>query len=286
MRSVSLKSLLGISLVILLLSNAAQLNAQTRALPKASFQTYSRSSESDLPGVNGLHLTPGEDRSPNQQATSYPPGEPTLNGALVRWEARKMPLKIWIAPGLKLPNCPFDQIQETRVEEVYGMLKSPTTDPFAQLQTAFGWTPDINYIVANGIEQWRRFQNEGLISFVFTDDPRNAQVLVFFTEGFSDSGTPGGTHVAGITSAQVYPFDLAQQVNIAQKPVVIELLLDGNNERLQSQSAHEFGHALGIKAHSPYRDDLMYVDRIVPQLSPGDAATLRYLYKQKPQYVL
>ena len=141
-------------------------------------------------------------------------------------------------------------------------------------------------MVANGIEQWRRFQGEGLISFAFTEDPRNAQILIFFTDGFADPGSPGGTHVAGITSAQVYPFELAQQVNIAQKPVVIELLLDGNSERLQAQSAHEFGHALGIKAHSPYRDDLMYVDRIVPDLSPGDVATMRYLYKRPPQYVL
>jgi hypothetical protein len=286
MLSVSLKSLLGIGLVLFAIVNTTELKAQTRYLPKSGFQTYSRSTESDLPGVHGLHLTPGEDRAANQKETFYPPGEPTLNGALVRWEARKMPLKIWIAPGFKLPDCPFEEIQETRVEQVYGMLKSPAADPFAQLQTAFQWTPDINYIVANGIEQWRRFQNEGLISFVFTEDPRNAQILVFFTDGFSESGTPGGTHVAGITSAQVYPYDLAQQVNIAQKPVVIELLVDGNNERLQSQSAHEFGHALGIKAHSPYRDDLMYVDRIVPQLSPADISTLRYLYKQKPQYVL
>lgn len=285
MLGVSLKTLLGIGLVMSLLASENLAGAQTRALPKASFQTYSRPSESDLPSAGGLHLTPGEDRPANQRSTSYPPGEPTLNGALVRWEAKKMPLKIWIAPGLKLPDCPFEQIQETRVEQVYEMLKAPSADPFAQLQTAFGWTGDINYIVANGIEQWRRFQNEGLISFVFTEDPRNAQILIFFTEGFSDS-SPGGTHVAGITSAQVYPFELAQQVNIAQKPTVIELLLDGNNDRLQSQSAHEFGHALGIKAHSPYRDDLMYVDRIVPQLSPGDISTLRYLYKQKPQYVL
>jgi len=285
MLSVSLKCLLGISLVFSMFSQG-QLNAQTRYLPKAGFQTYGGGQQSNLPGVNGLHLTPGEDRQSNQKSTYYPPGEPTLNGALVRWEAKKMPLKIWIAPGYKLPDCPFEQIQETRVEEVYTMLKTPVADPFAQLQTAFSWTPDTNYIVANGLEQWRQFQNEGLLSFVFTDDPRNAQILIFFSDGFSDSGTPGGTHVAGITSAQVYPFDLAQQVNIAQKPVIIELLLDGNLERLQAQSAHEFGHALGIKAHSPYRDDLMYVDRIVPQLSPGDVSTLRFLYKQKPQYVL
>lgn len=283
---VSLKTLLGIGLAISLLVGVSPSGAQTRALPKANFQTYSRSSESDLPGAGGLHLTPGEDRAANQKSTFYPPGEPTLNGALVRWEAKKMPLKIWIAPGLKLPDCPFEQIQETRVEQVYSMLKTPVADPFSQLQTAFSWTPDLNYIVANGIEQWRPFQNEGLLSFVFTEDPRNAQILIFFTDGFSDSSSPGGTHVAGITSAQVYPFDLAQQVNIAQKPVVIELLVDGNSDRLQAQSAHEFGHALGIKAHSPYRDDLMYVDRITPQLSPGDASTLRYLYKQKPQYVL
>ncbi|MEZ4544817.1 MAG: matrixin family metalloprotease [Cyanobacteriota/Melainabacteria group bacterium] len=56
--------------------------------------------------------------------------------------------------------------------------------------------------------------------------------------------------------------------------------------RLEGAAAHEFGHALGIKAHSPYREDLMYVDRVVNDLSEGDKATLRLLYRAKTPYLM
>ncbi|MBI4533249.1 MAG: matrixin family metalloprotease, partial [Candidatus Melainabacteria bacterium] len=142
--------------------------------------------------------------------------------------------------------------------------------------------------VASGFEQWREFESEGLISFGFTDDPRKAHILVFFTDAFQDASSPGGVGVGGITSAQIYPYSQAQQMKIAQKPVVIELatMINSTEGKLRGAAAHEFGHALGIKAHSPYREDLMYVDRIVEDLSPSDKATFRYLYRQVPQYVL
>jgi predicted Zn-dependent protease len=77
-------------------------------------------------------------------------------------------------------------------------------------------------------------------------------------------------------------------MNIAQKPIVIELstIINNTNEKLRGAAAHEFGHALGIKAHSPYREDLMYIDRVVNDLSSGDRATLHYLYSKQPDYVL
>ena len=57
-------------------------------------------------------------------------------------------------------------------------------------------------------------------------------------------------------------------------------------EKMIGSAAHEFGHALGIKAHSPYRDDLMYENNVVNRLSPADKSTIRYLYKTKPGYVM
>ncbi len=235
----------------------------------------------------GMHLTPGMDRPKNAAAQVYPPGEPSQNGGLVRWEAKKMPLHIWISPGLKLPEKPFEEAQATRVGEVFDMLCSPQADPFAGMKTAIDWTPQTNDVVASGIEMWRRFQDEGLISFDFVDDPRNARILIFFTDSFHDANSPGGTSVAGNTSAEIFSYAQAQQINIAQKPVVIELstTINSSEGRMRAAAAHEFGHALGIKAHSPYREDLMYVDRIVEQLSPSDVATFRWLYHQTPQWV-
>jgi len=261
-------------------------HAQARNLPRAGFQTFSRPGGEDLPTSSGLHLTPGMDRPKNAGPQVYNPGEPAVNMGLVRWEAKKMPLMIWISPGLKLPDCPFAEIQATRVDMVFNMLQQDS--PFLGMETAPGWTPEVNEVVAAGIEEWREFESEGLISFGFTEDPRRAHILVFFTDAFREASSPGGINVGGITSAQIYPVAQAHQINIAQKPVVVELatMVNSTDGKMRGASAHEFGHALGIKAHSPYRDDLMYVDRVVEELSPSDKATFRYLYHHPPQFVL
>ncbi len=260
--------------------------SQTKYLPEAGFQIRSNPSEKALPNAAGLHLTPGLSRTPSESSEIYNPGEPSLNMALVRWEKQKMPLLIWISPGLKFPEVPFSEIQATRVDMVFALLQQEHL--FSNLTVAPGWSEEINDLVASGFEEWREFESEGLISFGFTDDPKKAHILVFFTDVFKDSSEPGGINVGGITSAQVYPLAQAQQIKIAQKPVIIELstVINSTPERMRGAAAHEFGHALGIKAHSPYREDLMYVDRIVNELSPSDKATLRYLYHQTPAYVM
>ena len=186
-----------------------------------------------------------------------------------------------------MPEVPFEEIPSTRPDAVTQLLQTPG-NPFQNLSQVKGWVPEMNDQVAAGIEQWREFEGEGLFSFAFTDDPHNANIMIFFTDAFRDANSPGGIMVGGITSAQVYPYALAQKQKIGQKPVVIELstLVNSTDEKMQASSAHEFGHALGIKAHSPYREDIMYAFRVVDHLSPADKATIRYLYKSTPQWVL
>ena len=60
-------------------------------------------------------------------------------------------------------------------------------------------------MVANGFEEWREFENEGLFSFCFVDDPKDAQILVFFTDRFAGSEGPGGTSTHGMTIAKMLP---------------------------------------------------------------------------------
>lgn len=277
---------LGFSLTSLAVVFCPTAGAQYRNLPRAGFGD----SPSALPKVNGLHLTDGQERSsgpgPNAPGQPYNPGEPSLQMQLVRWEPKKMPLLIWISPGIKLPEVPFSEIQSTRVDMVTSMLHQP--NPFAGCTQAPRWTPDTNDQVAAGIEQWREFEKEGLFSFMFTDDPRAAHILVFFVDNFKDSSAPGGISVGGNTCAQVYPYAQAQKIKIPQKPVVIELstFVNSTPQKMQGSTAHEFGHALGIKAHSPYREDIMNVDRVFDYLSPSDKATIRYLYHKTPQWVM
>ena len=274
---------------------------QTRQLPKAGFQRFS----GNLPSVSGsgmnsagvpssissmpgLHLSRGENRTRQNASDPYNPGEPTLNMALVRWQRSKMPIRIWISPGLKLPEAPFETLPSTRPETVMEMLKG--NQPFSTLPIADGWTQETNYQVASGIEQWRQFEQEGLLSFGFVQNPKDAQVLVFFLESFKGAGGPGGLNVGGLTCAKVFTLSDARILKSqnVQWPVIIELPTGYNHtpEKMAASAAHEFGHALGIKAHSPFREDIMFADRVVTTLSEGDKNTLRLLYRAQPKYVM
>lgn len=277
-------------------------SGQTRRLPKATFQRFSGEAPVSNGGGSGLgslsgtglttpgvHLTSGMERTARNIKEPYNPGEPKLNMALVRWQRSRMPLRVWISPGLMLPSVPFEQLEESRVDMVFNMLRqAPQGNPFEGLPTAPSWTEETNYQVAAGIEQWRQFENEGLLSFGFTSDPRDAQVLVFFTDQFQGAGGPGGTNVGAFTFAQL--FTPQQQANpmYKQKPVIMEFSTFVNHlpEKMQASATHEFGHALGIKAHSPYRNDVMYENNASMSLSEGDKATIRLLYRAEPQYFL
>lgn len=266
--------------------------AYNRRLPPAGFPVLmpsassGQASSNGLPQVHGLHLSDGVDRPANAPAQVYNPGEPSAQFKLVRWEQNKMPLLIWISPGLKLPEVPFEQVPATRVDLVTQMLQYP--DGLSSLPKCPGWTAETNNVVAAGFEEWREFEKEGLFKFGYVDDPRQAQILVFFVDSFKDAASPGGIMVGGNTCAQVYPLSLAHSMKIAQKPVIIELstMVNHTDERMYGAAAHEFGHALGIKAHSDCRQDIMFRDRVVNHLSPSDKATIRWLYHHQPAYVM
>src|SRR5271170_6618448 len=110
-----------------LLAPAVTGQTQYRNLPKASFQSFSQPAGSNPPASNGLYLRPGENRTKANQAQPYDPRHEVLG--FVRWERSKMPIHVWISPGLKLPEAPFSELQNTRVDLVSTMLgqKQPLT---------------------------------------------------------------------------------------------------------------------------------------------------------------
>lgn len=259
------------------------------SLPKAGFQIRSTGGEpvNELPQIDGVHLQEGLNRQPTSPSNGapYDAGEPALNGALVRWDTRRFPLKVWISEGKKLPDVPFDIAQQERVGRVQNMLRYPKS--FDDLPECPGWKPEMNDAVAEGFEVWRPMEKEGVVKFGFVDTPDQADVVVFFTDKFEGAAGPGGTDVHALTMGQVFT---PQQVRMKAErgeptvPVVMELKVCDDYGKLQANAAHEFGHALGIKAHSPYREDLMYVNRVVELPSAADKATLRALYKSTPKY--
>lgn len=258
-------------------------------LPKAGFQSMTgiQPGSSELPVVDGVHLQDGLSRRPDSASAfqPYDAGEPSLNGALVRWDQSRFPLRIWISDGKKLPDLPFELVQQERVNQVAAMLRNPKS--FDELPECPSWTPQMNDMVAEGFELWRPMESEGVVKYGYVDNPRNADIVVFFTDNFIGAAGPGGTDVHGITMGHVFtPQQYSMKLNRGEPcvPVVMELKINENLSKLQADAAHEFGHALGIKAHSPYREDLMYVNRVATQPSPADKATLRALYKTKPKY--
>lgn len=264
--------------------------AQTRSLPKANFSNYSGNSNA-LPNAGGLSLQEGQDRPRGAPPEVYNPGEPSLQHKLVRWESRFMPLRVWISPGKKLSDKPISQINQSRPQEVLGLMKS---DPgFSSLQQCAGWTPAMSSAAQVGIEQWKEFQNEGLFAFDFVDDPTQANILLFWSDGFTGDEGVGGVSTGGNTVAVLYDANEVRAKEAANgglplqgTPVIIELRADESFDKLQGRAAHEFGHALGIKEHSPYNQDLMCVNGIVHQLSASDKATIRWLYRQRTPLVM
>ncbi|HEY9789881.1 MAG TPA: matrixin family metalloprotease [Candidatus Obscuribacterales bacterium] len=240
--------------------------------------------QQDLPKYNGLHLDGSMSRAQGSVAP-YDAGEPRLGGALIRWDSRRFPLRIWISEGKKLPDVPWDAISQDRPRRVYDMLADARS--LNALPAAPGWDWHMNEWTANGFEKWRPLEQQGVISYVFVDDPTKADVLVFFTEHFTGADGPGGTSVHGLTSGQAFTAEqVAQKTRLGDRPwpLVMELKVSPDERRLTGDAAHEFGHALGIKAHSEYNNDIMYANRIVDDPSGSDFATLRNLYKQTPKY--
>lgn len=262
--------------------------AQTRALPKAGFSNYSAAGR-PLPQGSGLSLEEGVDRPAGAPAEVYNPGEPTQGFALTHWEKRFMPLKIWISPGKKLQDEDISIINKQRPQEVWELVNSGAISSLPQCS---GWSPQMNQAAYNGIMQWKEFQNEGLFSFEFVEDPKLANIVLFWAERLTGDEGVGGISTRGNTAAILYPANQVHQAEASTgkpvhgTPVVIELVVDESYGILQARAAHEFGHALGIKAHSNAKQDLMYVNQHSPLLTESDKATIRWLYRQPPKFLM
>ena len=61
-----------------------------------------------------------------------------------------------------------------------------------------------------------------------------------------------------------------------------ELTVPGVDACMALTTTHELGHSLGIFAHSPNTDDIMFADPVVEDLSPRDRATAELAYHTEP----
>lgn len=165
---------------------------------------------------------------------------------------------------------------------------------------AFHWTPDhlpvrfyadpagrIPEYVELGIRRWERQFLYGEFRGVRVPDSAAADVIIDL-QGDAPPDVPltdapprvsceGVTIVPPIEGDSVQGFRFDQRLRIAMWWYAGEAAEDVVN-CLARVTVHEIGHALGIFAHSPNRDDLMYTRPEVTAPSLRDRATIQVLY--------
>lgn len=227
------------------------------------------------------------------------------DGRSARWISEQMPIKVYVAPGLTLDGFVDQQLGASvmNVDNTAGwpdLVKSVAANPeqMSNLPPANGFEQSHMQACLDGINQWKRFEKEGLFSYELTQDPGEADILVFWTHHFVNKLglATFANDIRGYTAQ--YPLPLKpclenpEAASRSMKPVVIYLRCSEQNnlpmpyEKLKASAAHEFGHALGILQHSNNPGDLMSVFYGRGTVSTNDAATIRHLYRINPDLLL
>lgn len=140
----------------------------------------------------------------------------------------------------------------------------------------------------HGIRQWESAFLYGEFRGVMVSDSNTADVLVYRglapTAGFSTARLGSmAPECLGATDVALTP-DSLQIVRPIR--VYIDLRVEptapGVDACMALTTTHELGHALGIFAHSPNVDDIMFSDPTVPTLSPRDRSTAELAYHTEP----
>ena len=226
------------------------------------------------------------------------------DGRVCRWLAEQMPLRVYVSRGGSLDEFPDEAMGASVVNvdntsawpDLVAKIISENPDSVKSLPVANGYSEQQFQAAIQGINMWKPFEQEGLFSFVYTDDPAEADIYVFWTHHFVNKMGLAlfANDIRGYTSKYMLgPVKavLAHPEQANFKPVVILLRTSETTDtpmpfgKLRAAAAHEFGHALGIDGHSPMATDLMSIYYGRGVLSGNDAATIRYLYRSPPDLI-
>ncbi|MBX9689516.1 MAG: hypothetical protein K2X27_22595 [Candidatus Obscuribacterales bacterium] len=254
-------------------------------------------------------------KAPARKALSPAGGQVYLQALLggskvVRFIPQEMPLRVCISPGICIDAAGVDPSTGgplSNVDNVSGWPKlvgdlKNNPELFNNLPQAEGYAEQMWQAAAQGISQWKRFQNEGLFSFEISEDPQDADVYVFWTHHFVNKLGMAlfANDIRGYTSKHLLPYPAVQNalnsgnsdlLKRSRLPVVMILRttdLKGAQStsmplpKIVAAAAHEMGHVLGIDQHSPNPADLMHVNYGNGVVSANDAATIRFIYHRNP----
>ena len=167
-----------------------------------------------------------------------------------RWPAARMPLKVYVHPGVKI-------------------------DPASGKPS--GFRDEFRDVLLRSFDDWSKASN-GLVKFIFVDNPHDATMECFWVSNPSALKNP-----AEAGEAQVY----TNQDGIASGTIRLltqsmSPVLPLTNNRMRVICLHEIGHALGLAGHTANPDDIMFYSVSFKdqwkELSGRDARTIKRLY--------
>ncbi|MEW5821192.1 MAG: tetratricopeptide repeat protein [Cyanobacteriota bacterium] len=169
------------------------------------------------------------------------------------------------------PNYLQHALNETKVAR-WDLSKMPLKLYIAPGNGVKGFNPQFVESANRAMKTWQT-ATKNKIRFIKTDNYEDAHIRIGWLEAFAG-------HKVGES-----PFVVLKDV-ILRSDVNLSMFMSNgrpfSSDEIYAIALHEFGHALGIKGHSPYPEDVMYYSlnstNYNAKLTPRDINTINLLY--------